>query len=381
MTISRRKPTGFCIRNITIRLVLRFSQFKRFAIGLWHDGLSAFDYGSLIMEFSLFFFDGDGSGQGRNRYRLLIDSAKFADAHGFSAVWTPERHFHAFGGLYPSPALTSAALAMVTKQVQLRAGSAVLPLHDPVRLTEEWSVVDNLSNGRIAIAIAPGWTVDDFVLSRDKHSNRRAVMWKNVTRQDAAGKSFEIETLPRPIQPELPLWVTCQAAETFIEAGKIGANVLTSLLGGELKDLIPKIQHYRDARGKAGYDSQTGTVTLMTHTFLGSDLLQVKQDVTQPFCNYLKNHYELLESLAKGMGINVDLTTFSEDDLNSLLEFGVQGFMNGRSLIGTPESCLPFLTQLKQAGINEIACLIDFVQDYQLVMDSLPYVEQLKALI
>ena len=48
----------------------------------------------------------------RDRYRLLLEGAKFADAHGFAAVWTPERHFHEFGGLYPNPALTSAAVAV-----------------------------------------------------------------------------------------------------------------------------------------------------------------------------------------------------------------------------------------------------------------------------
>jgi natural product biosynthesis luciferase-like monooxygenase protein len=344
------------------------------------------------MKFSLFFFDGDGTVTTTDRYQLLLESAKFADLHGFSAIWTPERHFHAFGGLYPNPAITNAALAMITQNLQLRAGSAVLPLHDPVRLAEDWAMIDNLSNGRAAIAVAPGWTVDDFVLSREKHGQRRSLMWQNleilqqlwrgegVVRQDAAGKEFTIKTLPRPMQPELPIWITCQAAETFIEAGRRGTNVLTSLLGGNLADVAPKIQRYRDARGKAGHDPQGGTVTLMTHTFLGADLAQVRQDVTEPFCQYLKTHYELLESLAKGMGLNVSLKDFSEDDLDSLLQFGVEGFMKGRSLIGTPESCQPFVQELAQMGVTEIACLVDFVQDYDLVMQSLPYLQQLIAL-
>jgi natural product biosynthesis luciferase-like monooxygenase protein len=343
------------------------------------------------MQFSLFFFDGDGTVTTGDRYQLLIDSAKFADQHGFCAVWTPERHFHAFGGLYPNPAITNTALAMVTRNLQLRAGSAVLPLHDPVRLAEDWAMIDNLSQGRVAIAVAPGWTVDDFVLSREKHSQRRSLMWQNleslqqlwrgesVLRQDAAGKEFAIKTLPRPIQPELPIWITCQAAETFVEAGRRGANVLTSLLGGNLADVADKIQRYRQARTKAGHDPQGGTVTLMTHTFLGADGDQVKQDVTEPFCQYLKTHYELLESLAKGMGLNVSLKDFSEDDIDSLLQFGVEGFMKGRSLIGTPDSCQPFVQELAQAGVTEIACLIDFVQDYNLVMQSLPYVQKLMA--
>ncbi len=344
------------------------------------------------MEFSLFYFDGDGSGDRANKYQLLIESAQFADRHRFSAIWTPERHFYAFGGLYPNPALTSAALAMMTQSVQLRAGSAVVPLHDPVRLTEDWAVVDNLSKGRVEIAFASGWTMDDFVLSRSPHANRKAVMWEGIatmqklwrgeaiTRTDATGKTFEIKTLPRPIQPELPVWITCQSPESFVEAGKIGASVLTSLLGGTLEELQPRITLYRNALAKRGHDPQTGKVALMIHTFLGDDLNTVKHQVRQPFCTYLKTHYSLLEGLAKAMGLTVSLKEFSEDDIDSLLEFGVEGFMNGRSLIGTPASCQPFVEQLRQAGIDEVACLIDFVQDPALIMTSLPYLNQLKTL-
>lgn len=342
------------------------------------------------MDFSLFYFDGDGSIAQPGKYKLLIESAKFADQNGFTAIWTPERHFHAFGGLYPNPAITTAALAMITQHVQLRAGSLVLPLHDPVRVAEEWAVVDNLSNGRIAIAFASGWTVDDFVLARDSHASRKATMWQNikivqqlwrgeaVEIKDATGKSFQIKTLPKPLQPELPIWMTCQSNETFIEAGKLGTNVLTSLLTGTLESIIPKIKLYRDSLQKHGHNPQSKKVTLMTHTFLGNDIDAVKEKVRRPFCNYLKTHYDLLENLAKGMGLNISLKDFSEEDLDSLLLFGVEGFMKGRSLIGTPQSCRSFVEQIQNAGIDEIACLIDFVQDFDYVIASLPYLKQLK---
>jgi natural product biosynthesis luciferase-like monooxygenase protein len=341
------------------------------------------------MEFSLFYFDGDGSVAQSHKYQLLIDSARYADQNGFSAIWTPERHFHAFGGLYPNPALTSAAIAMITQQIQLRAGSVVFPLHDAIRIAEEWAVVDNLSNGRAAVAVASGWTVDDFVLAKDRHANRKANMWAGVAQvqklwrgeaiaqADATGKEFTVKTLPKPIQPELPLWITCQSNETFIEAGKMGAHVLTSLLTGTLDGLAPKIQLYRDALKRNGHDPQSRTVSLMIHTFLGDEIETVKEKVRRPFCNYLKTHYDLLENLAKGMGMNISLKDFSEDDLDSLLLFGVEGFMKGRSLIGTPESCRPFVAELERAGITELACLIDFVQDYDTIMAGLPYLNQL----
>src|SRR5262249_36642496 len=86
------------------------------------------------LGFSLFYFASADSGSPDAKYRLLLEGAKFADQHGYEAVWTPERHFHAFGGLYPNPSVTSAALAAVTEHVGIRAGSVVLPLHNPIRV-------------------------------------------------------------------------------------------------------------------------------------------------------------------------------------------------------------------------------------------------------
>ena len=57
------------------------------------------------IDFSLFYFASDEGEHAADKYRLLLEGARFADAHGFAAVWTPERHFHAFGGLYPNPSV------------------------------------------------------------------------------------------------------------------------------------------------------------------------------------------------------------------------------------------------------------------------------------
>ena len=115
------------------------------------------------MEFSLFYW-GNDDGPGPRKYQLLLDGARFADQNGFVALWTPERHFHAFGGPYPNPSVSGAAVAAVTKNIAVRAGSCVLPLHHPARVAEEWAVIDNLTAGRAGLAIASGWQPDDFVL-------------------------------------------------------------------------------------------------------------------------------------------------------------------------------------------------------------------------
>jgi len=107
------------------------------------------------MEFSLFLLCG-GKGHQSGHLPPVAGRTKYQIRTGFTAVWTPERHFMNFGGIYANPAVTGAAVAAVTNRIEIRAGSVVLPLHDPCRVAEEWSMVDYLSQGRVALSFASG---------------------------------------------------------------------------------------------------------------------------------------------------------------------------------------------------------------------------------
>src|SRR5215213_5825628 len=236
---------------------------------------SAADEGGL--DFSFLFFSGDGATDEPDKYRLLIECARYADANGFAAVWTPERHFQPFGGLYPNPAVIAAALAMLTQRIQLRAGSVVLPLQHPLRVVEEWSVVDNLSNGRVAIAFASGWLADDFVLAPERYASRRELMfheiqtvlklWRgeSVRLRNGNDEPTEVRIYPNPVQAQPPIWITATGKGTFIEAGKIGANVLTGLMEQGLEQCADCIKAYRQARADNGHDARAGRVAVMLH--------------------------------------------------------------------------------------------------------------------
>jgi len=340
------------------------------------------------MDFSLLFFSGDGSTTDSDKYRLLLESAKFGDQHGFSAIWTPERHFHPFGGLYPNPSVISAALAMATTNIALRAGSVVLPLQDPLRIAEEWAVVDSLSKGRVAMAFASGWHIDDFVLAPGTYEQRKQQMWQGIETVQKlwqgetvslprdAKQSVSVQTFPKPVQSELPIWITAQSKQTFAQAGAIGANILTALLHETIDDVAHKIACYRKSLQEHGYDPHAGQVTLMLHTFLGQDPATVKETVREPFCNYLKTNLGLLKNLLKNFEVDMDQLT--EDDIDSILTFGYERYLDGRTLIGTPSSCMPTVEKVKEAGVNEIACLIDFGVAFEQVMTSLSYLQQLK---
>ena len=357
------------------------------------------------IDFSLLYFASNAGEDSEKQYRLLIEGAKFADQHGFSAVWTPERHFHTFGGLYPNPSVTSAALAVLTERIQIRAGSVVLPLHDPIRVAEEWSVVDNLSQGRVALAFASGWHPNDFVFAPENYAQRHDVMFREINtvrklwqgdtvcRQGGDGREVEVGILPRPIQPELPIWITAAGSpDTFRTAGEMGANVLTHLLGQRLADLAEKIAIYREAWRTHGHGPGEGTVTLMLHTFLDTDIETVRETVRAPFSNYLNDSLDLVRmapssfptfnrpsrSKVQAEDRSVQSEQFTEEDMQALVAHAFDRYFETSGLFGTPDSCVEMIDRLKVLGVDEVACLIDFGVETDAVLASLDLLRALK---
>jgi len=344
------------------------------------------------ISFGLIFFSSNEAPFDDNKYRLVIESSRYADTHGFSSVWIPERHFTRDGWLYPNPVVLQAALARETKQIQLRAGSVVMPLHNPIRVAEDWAMVDNLSGGRVGISFASGWHPNDFALFPENYANRNEVMfrgietvqklWRGETIQVTGGdgKLVDIRTYPAPIQRELPIWITAAGhPKTFIGAGAIGANMLTHLYNHNIDELAEKIRLYREARTNHGYDPQTGQVSVMIHTFVGETLERVQQQIREPFSTYLKSASYLINAIAYSRGQKIDLASLSEQDINDYLAFITERLISEqRVLFGTPESCYEQVMLMKAAGVTEVACQMDFGVDIDLVLQSMPYLNELK---
>ena len=355
------------------------------------------------MHFSLFYFASGGSEQRADQYRLLLDGARFADRHGFAAVWTPERHFHSFGGLYPNPSVSAAAIAAITERIQIRAGSVVLPLHHPVRVTEEWAVVDNLSNGRVGISFASGWQPEDFVLAPGNYAERKELMYRHIETvrklwrgetlsfPGVTGAPVVVRTLPRPVQPELPVWVTSAGStETYQAAGRIGANLLTHLLGQTVEELRDRIAAYRRSWEQHGHGPGRGQVTLMLHTFVGEDDDSVREIVRQPMIEYLRSSVSLIKNFAGAWAARrrkgSDATPVSGDEfqnlsrehMEALLAFAFERYFETSGLFGGADTCLRMLEGLKAIDVDEVACLIDFGVDPEIVLGHLPHLNRLK---
>lgn len=342
------------------------------------------------MAFSfLFFSDVREEISDAEKYRFMRDVTVFADREGFEAIYIPERHFSEFGSIYANPAVMASYLIPQTSRIRIRTAGVSVPLHHPAEVVENWAMNDVLSGGRIDLGFGSGWSFNDFVLAPDAYDERRALcndripliqqLWRGeaVTFPGPQGKAVSVRVFPRPVQPELKVWMlVAQNEEGFRYAGKQGYNVFTMLYGYNLDALKIKIAAYRRARQEAGLHPDEGVVTLMLHTMIDADPALVEQAVEQPFKQYIKTALKAHVKAAQDAKVE-RAADLGEEEEEKMLAYAYQRYARTGALFGTVEQGVSMVEQAVAAGVDEIACLVDFGVDYQAVKGSLPYLKQL----
>ncbi|WP_413802451.1 hypothetical protein [Streptomyces iranensis] len=134
--------------------------------------------------------------------------------------------------------------------------------------------------------------------------------------------------------------------------------------------MAANIEVYRAARAKNGLDPAGGTVTLIMHTFAGESDKQVRDIVKGPFKAYLKSSFDLWRnqwSDLKGV------------DQEQVVNFAFERYFRTASLFGSVDKCVRSVEKLAQAGVNEVACLVDFGVTGDEIRAALPQLDQVRS--
>jgi len=334
----------------------------------------------------LFFSDVRRDVSTAQKYQFMRDITLFADREGFSAVYIPERHFNEFGAIYANSAVVAAYLIPDTKRVRFRTAGVSLPLHHPAEVVEWWAMNDVLSNGRVDLGFGSGWSKADFILAPANYATRREIcadlipvvqrLWRGeaVAFPGPEGESVSVRVYPRPIQPELNVWLLAtQNDAAFVQAGARGYNVFTMLYGFDFAALARKIELYRNARQEAGHDGATGIVSLMLHTFVHPDATLVRRAVEQPLKEYIRT------SLSQHLAASLTRSAAAPGDVDEaqILDYAFERYFCTSGIFGPPELASRIVDEALGAGVNDIACLVDFGVQYPLVMESLRHLKTL----
>ena len=244
----------------------------------------------------------------------------------------------------------------------------------------------------MALAFGSGWQPNDFVFFPDRYKDRREETYRGIEMvkklwmggavpfRNGSGEEIEVRVFPKPLSnTPPPIWISATGdIETFRTAGRLGANVLTALLYQSMESAAEKIQAYRQALAQHGHDPKSGKVTMSLHTFVGENLEAVRETVRKPLCDYLRTSIKLMGNVSQNFGLDIDVNSLSERDLEGVLAFAFERYFNNSALLGTPETCSNMVRRLQEIEVDEIACFIDFGPDAEAVMSGMFHLDALR---
>lgn len=136
-------------------------------------------------------------------YQTAIDMCAWGDEQGIPAVHLSEHH-GSEDGYCPSPLIFASAIAANTSNMQMYISALIAPLHDPVQLAEDLTVLDIISRGRVIPILSGGYREEEFravgkdLGVRKKYMDDIAPFLKKAW----SGETFEYEGRTITITPE-----------------------------------------------------------------------------------------------------------------------------------------------------------------------------------
>ena len=214
-------------------------------------------------------------------YGEMLEQIQCEEELGFDGVFFAEHYIAGYA--FPSPPVFATAVAMRTKRIRVGTGVTLLPLSNPVRLAEEYAMVDVLSGGRLDFGIGRGVLKAEYELfdidESESHGRfheaaeiiQQAWTQETVNYEGKYYKICDVQALPKPVQkPHPPIWSACAVTpESFIWAGKQGFNPMAVTFAYHRhEDLQAKLDLYWKALKEAGHDASTREVLGVYHIYV-----------------------------------------------------------------------------------------------------------------
>jgi alkanesulfonate monooxygenase SsuD/methylene tetrahydromethanopterin reductase-like flavin-dependent oxidoreductase (luciferase family) len=171
-------------------------------------------------------------------YRDFLEEAVLAEELGFDAVWASEHHFSP-DAWSPSPVPFLAAVAARTQRIRIGTYVLLLPLHNPVRIAEDFAVLDNISGGRVDLPVGVGSAIEEFHTFGVPFGERLGRMFEGLTviERCFTGEKFShhgryydfpdvhMTTPTVQQQPGPPIWVASMGEQSVRRTARRGYHL------------------------------------------------------------------------------------------------------------------------------------------------------------
>lgn len=298
----------------------------------------------------------------------LLERIELADKVGLAVFGIGEHYRKEF--LDSAPAIILAAAASRTKQIILTSAVTVLSAADPVRVFQNFSTLDLISNGRAEIVAGRGSFTESYPLfglnlndydalfseKLDlllKIRDNEFVNWSGKFRPALHNQAI----YPRPLQNKLPIWLGVGGTPaSFVRAGELGLPLMVAVIGGETHRFRPLIDLYKLAGQKAGHSPEQLKVGLHS-------LGYVANTREEAFNDYYPGYAELFTEIGKERGF----PPVSKE------RFDAQNGELGALLVDSPEAVAAKIIRHSEAlgGISRFTFQMDAGLSHKKLMDSI----------
>lgn len=224
------------------------------------------------------------------RVHDLVEEIVYADELGLDVFAVGEHHRPDYA--VSSPTTVLAAAAVKTKQIRLSSGVTVLSSEDPVRVYQQFSTLDLLSDGRAEILAGRGSFIESFPLFgydlKDYdtlYSEKLAMLmainestvlnWKGHFTQSVQNRGV----YPRSCQQKLPIWIAVGGTpESVVRAAENGLPLTLAIIGGMPARFVGYTNLYRDIYTKSGHPIDQLKICINSHTYIAEDAKQARDE-------------------------------------------------------------------------------------------------------
>jgi alkanesulfonate monooxygenase SsuD/methylene tetrahydromethanopterin reductase-like flavin-dependent oxidoreductase (luciferase family) len=237
------------------------------------------------MKFGLLFntdYHAEVHGPPADYYRHILDQVVHAEKLGYHSAWFGEHHYSAYS--FGAPAVMATAAAARTNRIRLGTGVSLLPIHNPIRLAEEYATLDILSGGRLEYGVGRGflrYALDLFGIEEDESTDRyREALelilhaWRSHEPFSFEGRFWNVsdyQFFPPPLQqPHPPIYASATLTpESFVWTAKRGFHLATACFVPNKEGVRSGIELYRKTLAEAGHDPASREVAGVFQMFCG----------------------------------------------------------------------------------------------------------------
>jgi alkanesulfonate monooxygenase SsuD/methylene tetrahydromethanopterin reductase-like flavin-dependent oxidoreductase (luciferase family) len=249
-------------------------------------------------------------GKGEELYREYINTLAYAEELGFDGVCVNEHHQNAYG-LMPSPNLIAAALTQRTRRVKIAVIGNALPLYNPpLRVAEEFAMLDVLSGGRLIAGMVIGGGPEYFSYqvnpthAREKFREALDLILKAWTKPGPFTWNSKhyyfryVNPWPRPMQqPHPPIWIPGVGSLETIEFVAQRKFAYMGVPYFHIDVFRRVFNQFREACAKAGYTADPGQMGWGVPIYVAETDRQAREEFEPHFWYFVRN-------LMKGIGLS-----------------------------------------------------------------------------